>query len=342
MLYSMNWDTNKKELIVLNQRKLPATVEYLTKKTVEDVFWAIKNMEVRGAPLIGVVAAYGVVIGAKDASNDEEFIDSVKNSVERLKKSRPTAVNLFWALERMYKKALELEKEEIPLEEKKKLLEEEAKRIHNEDIEANKRIGELFIENKLIEDGDSILTHCNAGALATTKYGTATSAMYLAKELGWNIKVFADETRPYLQGARLTTTELKEAGIDVTLICDNMAGWVMKKGMINKIIVGADRIAANGDVANKIGTMSLAILAKKFNIPFYVAAPTSTIDLNCETGEDIPIEERDRKEVTDWFGIKIAPDNIGVFNPAFDVTPNEYITAIVTEKGIIKNPKRDL
>jgi len=342
MLYSMKWDTNEKKLIVLNQLKLPTTVEYLTKETVEDVFWTIKNMEVRGAPLIGVVAAYGVVMSVRDVKNEKEFVEAIKNSVEILKKSRPTAVNLFWALNRMYSKALELEKLDLPLSEKKALIEEEAKRIHNEDIESNKRIGELFIENKLISDGDVILTHCNAGALATTKYGTATSPIYLAKELGWKIKVFADETRPYLQGARLTSTELKEAGIDVTVICDNMAGWVMKNGMINKIIVGADRIAKNGDVANKIGTMSLAILAKKFNIPFYVAAPTSTIDLNCDSGDDIPIEERDRKEVINWFGIQIAPDNVGVFNPAFDVTPNEYITAIVTEKGIIKNPSRDL
>lgn len=342
MLFSLKWDTNEKKLIVLNQRNLPTIVEYLTKESVEDVFWAIKNMEVRGAPLIGVVAAYGVVISIRDVTNNKEFNDAVKNSVELLKKSRPTAINLFWALERMHKKALELEKLEISLEKKKELIEKEAKSIHNEDIESNKRIGELFIENKLISDGDTILTHCNAGALATTKYGTATSPMYLAKELGWKIKVFADETRPYLQGARLTSTELKEAGIDVTVICDNMAGWVMKNGMINKIIVGADRIAKNGDVANKIGTMSLAILAKEFNIPFYVAAPTSTIDMNCETGKDIPIEERNKKEVTEWFGIKIAPDDVGVFNPAFDVTPNEYITAIITEKGIIKIPIRDL
>ena len=342
MLDSMVWIEEEKKLKVLNQRKLPTEIEYLEKNTVDDVFWTIKNMEVRGAPLIGVVAAYGVVIAAKYAKDANDFLKKVELGVEKLKKSRPTAVNLFWALDRMKKKAIEIGKSGMSVSEMLEELEKEAKAIHEEDVTSNRKIGENFIKSGLVKDGDTILTHCNAGALATSKYGTATSPMYLAKEKGWNIKVFVDETRPYLQGARLTTFELFQAGIDVTLICDNMAGWVMRNKMIDKIIVGADRIARNGDVANKIGTMSLAVLANKFGIPLYVAAPTSTIDMNCKDGSEIPIEERSPEEITNWFGIRIAPEGINVFNPAFDVTPNELITAIVTEKGVIKVPEKDL
>ena len=222
---------------------------------------------------------------------------------------------------------------------KEKILEEEAIIIHEEDIEINKKIGENFLS--LLRDNMTILTHCNAGVLATTKYGTATSPMYLAKEQGWNIKVYADETRPYLQGARLTSYELHESGIDVTLICDNMAGVVMSQGKIDAVITGTDRVAANGDVANKIGTMSVAILAKHFGIPMYIAAPTPTVDMNCPSGKDIPIEERDRREITHWYGHQIAPEDVKVYNPAFDVTPHELITAIVTEKGVVTPPFKE-
>ncbi len=321
---------------VLNQVKLPAVSEYNPKKTIKDVFYAIKDMELRGAPLIGVAAGYGMSIGVKDLVEmpHEDFMNIVRKNGELLATSRPTAVNLFWAIDRMIAKADTLQ--EISVAEKKKILEREAIEIHKEDIEINRNIGENFMP--LLRDGMTILTHCNAGVLATTEYGTATSPMYLAKERGWDMKVYADETRPYLQGARLTSYELHMSGIDVTLICDNMAGVVMSQGKIDAVITGTDRVAANGDVANKIGTMSVAILAKYFGIPVYIAAPTPTIDMNCPTGENIPIEERDRREITHWYGHQIAPEGVKVYNPAFDVTPNELITAIVTEKGVVKAP----
>lgn len=324
---------------VLNQIKLPAVTEYNPKKTVADVFYAIKDMELRGAPLIGVAAAYGMYVGVKDLDemSHEEFMQIVRKNGEFLAKSRPTAVNLFWAIDRMIEKADALKDKSVA--EKKKILEEEAIKIHAEDIEINKNIGENFMP--LLRDGMTILTHCNAGVLATTKYGTATAPMYLAKERGWNLKVYADETRPYLQGARLTSYELYMSGIDVTLICDNMAGVVMSQGKIDAVITGTDRVAANGDVANKIGTMSVAILAKHFGIPMYIAAPTPTVDINCPTGKDIPIEERDRREITHWYGYQIAPEDVKVYNPAFDVTPHELITAIVTEKGVVKPPFKE-
>lgn len=324
---------------VLNQIKLPAVTEYNPKATVEDVFHAIRDMELRGAPLIGVAAGYGMYIGVKDLKemSHEEFMNAVRKNGEFLAKSRPTAVNLFWAIERMVEKADSLKDNTVA--EKKKILEEEAIKIHAEDIEINRNIGENFMP--LLRDGMTILTHCNAGVLATTKYGTATSPMYLAKERGWNIKVYADETRPYLQGARLTSYELHESGIDVTLICDNMAGVVMSQGKIDAVITGTDRVAANGDVANKIGTMSVAILAKHFGIPMYIAAPTPTIDMNTPTGKDIPIEERNPREITHWYGHQIAPEDVKVYNPAFDVTPHELITAIVTEKGVVSAPFKE-
>lgn len=323
-------------LNVLNQIKLPAVTEYNAKKTVEDVFYAIKDMELRGAPLIGIAAGYGMYIGVKDLDemSHEDFMAIVRKNGEFLAKSRPTAVNLFWAIDRMVEKADSLKGKSI--EEKKKALEEEANRIHQEDAEINRAIGENLLT--LLKDGMTILTHCNAGILATGQYGTATSPMYLAKERGCNLKVYADETRPYLQGARLTSYELHKAGIDVTLICDNMAGMVMSQGKIDAVITGTDRVAANGDVANKIGTMSVAILAKHFGIPVYIAAPSSTIDMKTPTGKDIPIEERDPCEVTYWYGKQIAPEDVKVYNPAFDVTPHELITAIVTDKGVVEPP----
>ena len=330
----LEWEDNI--LYVLNQIKLPAVTEYNPKKTVEDVFYAIKNMELRGAPLIGIAAGYGMVLGVKDLKDMDhrKFMEVVKKNGEILAKARPTGSNLFGTIKRMIEKAESLKDESM--ESKKKLLEAEAIKIHGEEDEINRIIGENLLT--LLKDGMTILTHCNAGSLATGYYGTATAPVYLAKERGWNIKVYADETRPYLQGARLTTYELAGAGIDVTLICDNMAGMVMSQGKIDAVIVGTDRVAANGDIANKIGTMSVAVLAKHFGIPFYIAAPSTTVDMNISTGSDIPIEERNPEEITNWYGKIIAPEGIKVYNPAFDVTPHGLITAIVTDRGIIYPP----
>ncbi len=323
-------------LYVLNQVKLPTVTEYNPKKTVEDVFFAIKNMELRGAPLIGIAAGYGMVLGIKDLGglDHNEFMKVVKRSGEMLAKARPTGSNLFGTIKRMTERAEALKDETI--ESRKKYFEAEAIKIHREEDAINRVIGENLLT--LLKDGMTILTHCNAGSLATGYYGTATAPVYLAKERGWNIGVYADETRPYLQGARLTTYELARAGIDVTLICDNMSGMVMSQGKIDAVIVGTDRVAANGDIANKIGTMSVAVLAKHFGVPFYIAAPSTTVDMNTLKGEDIPIEERNPDEITNWYERRIAPDGIKVYNPAFDVTPHDLITAIVTDKGIIYPP----
>lgn len=294
------------------------------------------RLKVRGAPAIGIAAAYGLYLAVRDihTENFDEFWNQVKRHSDYIASSRPTAVNLFWALKRMEKTVLENKDKKV--EQIKAALLNEANNIRNEDEAMCRAIGENGIT--LLRNGMTVLTHCNAGGLATAKYGTALSPIYLAKEKGWDIKVFVDETRPLLQGARLTTWELNQAGVDVTLICDNMAAMVMAKGWIDAVIVGCDRVAANGDTANKIGTYGVAVLAKAHNIPFYVAGPTSTIDMAAKTGDDIPIEERDEKEVTCGFGKRTAPEGIKVFNPAFDVTPNEYITAIITEKGIIRPP----
>ncbi|PFP23190.1 S-methyl-5-thioribose-1-phosphate isomerase [Bacillus sp. AFS073361] len=321
-------------LKILDQTKIPNITEFLETKKIEDAWDAIKQLKVRGAPAIGIAAAYGLVLGIKDApeSSFEEFYEHLQKQSDYLASSRPTAVNLFWALKRMNERALK--EKELPINQIKEALEEEAHNIRNEDEEVCRTIGKHALN--LLEDGMGILTHCNAGGIATARYGTALAPLYLAKEKGWDIKVFADETRPLLQGARLTAWELMQAGIDVTLITDNMAAMVMQKGWVQAVIVGCDRVAANGDVANKIGTYGVALLAKAHNIPFYVAAPTSTIDLDTKTGTDIPIEERDASEITDGFGKRTAPEGVKVFNPAFDVTPNELVTAIITEKGIIK------
>ncbi len=323
-------------LLVLNQLKLPATTEYNPKRTIQEVFHAIADMELRGAPLIGISAAYGMYLGIKDisAQNHDAFIKEMRKNAEYLSKSRPTAINLFWAIDRMVQKAQDLA--EKSTEEKKKTLEQEAILIHRQDEQNNQRIGENLLP--VLSSPATLLTHCNAGILATSRYGTATSAMYLAKQRGWDLTVYVDETRPYLQGARLTCYELLQAGINVVLICDNMAGSVIRQGKIDAVITGADRVAANGDTANKIGTMSLAVLAKHFDIPFYVAAPTSTIDMNISTGNQIPIEQRDPAEVTNWYGRQIAPHQVKVYNPAFDVTPHQLITAIATEKALVYPP----
>lgn len=336
-LISIKWEENN--LILLDQTLLPNKVVYEPFTSAEGVWDAIRVMKVRGAPAIGVAAAYGLYLGVMSASEASysEFSQEVREKSEYLATSRPTAVNLFWALERM--ETVVKENSSMTIQQLKARLLEEAKNIHKEDEEINRQIGEHAIT--LFEDKMGVLTHCNAGALATTKYGTATSPMYLAKEKGWDIKVYSDETRPRLQGSMLTALELERAGIDVTVITDNMAAMVMSQGKINAVIVGCDRVAANGDVANKIGTLGVSILAKYYNIPFYVAAPTPTIDLKTPTGKQIPIEERDSSEVINRFGHYSAPKEISVYNPAFDVTPNENITAIITEKGIIRAPYQE-
>lgn len=315
-------------LVLLDQTKLPNDIVYEAFTTVEGVWDAIVTMKVRGAPAIGVAAAYGVYLGVRDVTTNME--EEVQKHADYLATSRPTAVNLFWALDRM---------KAVKSDSLKEALLEEAKAIHKEDAAINRAIGENLLT--LLNDGMGILTHCNAGSLATSKYGTATAPMYLAKEKGWDFKVYADETRPRLQGSTLTALELSRAGIDVTVITDSMAGMVMSQGKIQAVIVGCDRVAANGDTANKIGTLGVSILAKHYGIPFYIAAPTPTIDLQTPTGDEIPIEERDKSEVIEGFGKLTAPADVNVYNPAFDVTPAEHITAIVTEKGIVRAPFKE-
>ncbi|MCG7405822.1 S-methyl-5-thioribose-1-phosphate isomerase [Paenibacillus sp. ACRRX] len=335
-LVSVRW-TEHYELELLDQRLLPTQIVMERLTEVSQVWHAIHDMVVRGAPAIGIAAAYGVVLGALNdkAASPLEWLKSVNTHADYLATSRPTAVNLFWALDRMRNRASQLMTvSNIAVASLNELLLEEAVLIHQEDEEVCRQIGEHALS--LFHDGMGVLTHCNAGGLATAKYGTALAPMYLAQERGIQLKVFADETRPVLQGARLTAFELQQAGIDVTLICDNMAAMVMQKGWVQAVIVGTDRVAANGDVANKIGTYGLAVLAKAHGIPFYVACPTSTIDLNTSSGELIPIEERHEREITEAFGSRTAPENIKVYNPAFDVTPNEYVTAIITEHGIVE------
>lgn len=333
-LQSVIWTGDKLDL--LDQRLLPEEIVYLPLTTSEDVWEAIRHLKVRGAPAIGIAAAYGVVLGSRDAATEGEWLADVKKHAEYLATSRPTAVNLFWALDRMKAAADRFSGEGLSLDGLKEALTNEAIAIQSEDEETNRLIGEHALG--LFKDDMGVLTHCNAGGLATAKYGTALAPFYLAKEQGMNIRVFADETRPVLQGARLTAFELQQAGVDVTLICDNMAGMVMSKGWVDAVIVGTDRVAANGDVANKIGTYSVAVLAKAHGIPFYVACPLSTIDLSTPTGAEIPIEERNAEEITEGFGKRTAPQGVKVFNPAFDVTPHEYVTAIITEKGIVTAP----
>jgi methylthioribose-1-phosphate isomerase len=323
-------------LWLLDQRRLPTETVYLELTRFEEVREAIRDLAVRGAPAIGIAAAYGLYLGVRNAPEADEtgFWRELRRVAERLSASRPTAVNLSWALQRMVRRAERMKGS--PLSEVKEALFQEAEAIRREDAEVCRRIGEYALS--LLEDGMGVLTHCNAGGLATAAYGTALAPLYLAQERGWRLKVFADETRPVLQGARLTAYELMQAGVDVTLICDNMAAAVMQRGWVQAVLVGTDRVAANGDVANKIGTYGLAVLARAHEIPFYVVAPTSSIDLETPTGEEIPIEERPVEEVTQGFGKRTAPEGVAVFNPAFDVTPAEYVTAIVTERGIIRPP----
>ncbi len=329
----MKWNGSALELI--DQRKLPHVEEYVKCQTSECVAKAIKDMIVRGAPAIGASAAFGYVLGAMENEKDLS-VAKMEEVKEKLANTRPTAVNLFWALKRMHSKFLEIHSQSKSAKQVVSLLNDEAEKIAQEDIEVNKRMGNYGQE--LFPEDVTVITHCNAGALATVDYGTAVGVIHAALDHGKTVHAFVDETRPYLQGARLTAWELLKLGVDTTLICDNMAGWVMKTRKVDAIIVGADRIAANGDTANKIGTYSLASLAKKHGVKVYVAAPLSTIDVSIKDGSEIPIEERSHEEVTHIQGVKIAPDDVKVYNPAFDVTDAEMIDAIITEKGVLRYP----
>jgi methylthioribose-1-phosphate isomerase len=331
------WEDNT--VVMIDQNALPLEEKYLVCRNYQEVVRAIKDLTIRGAPAIGVAAAMGIALGMHNIYpvTEAEFKRSFNDICAQFSQARPTARNLFWGIERMnrcFETALSSVNNNPEVI--KQSLIDEAIRICEEDISINRKIG--VNGRSLIQNGDNILTHCNAGALATAGYGTALGVVRAAWEEGKKIHVFVDETRPVLQGARLTAWELMKENIPATLITDNMAGFLMKQGKINKIIVGADRIAANGDAANKIGTYSLAVLARAHEIPFYIAAPLSTFDVTIKTGEDIPIEERNSDEVTTFRGIKTAPEGIPVYNPAFDVTPNDYITAIITEAGVAVPP----
>jgi methylthioribose-1-phosphate isomerase len=331
MARTIEWLDGK--LRILDQSRLPREQIFIDLDNYRDVVLAIKEMKVRGAPAIGVAAAYGIALGAAGikTANKDEFLAQLNQVMQAFAASRPTAVNLFQAINRI-KKAV---KGDSVAEIKNSLI-NEAKQIHEEEVTATKKLSQLGAE--LIKDGFTLLTHCNAGPLATAGYGTALGVIKAAKDQGKKLSVFVTETRPLFQGARLTTWELREEGIPVTLITDSMAGYFMKRGEIDCVIVGADRIAANGYTANKIGTYTLAVLANAHGIPFYVAAPTTTIDLSLTSGYQIPIEERSPEEVTHIQGVSIAPEGIRAANPAFDITPPSYITAIITEKGIIRAP----
>ena len=330
-------DDENSALVIIDQTKLPGKTEILNLHTGEEIWNAIYLLQVRGAPAIGVAAAMGIYLLAKKMPTDSfaSFYEEFKKQKDYLNSSRPTAVNLSWALNRMEQKVLSLK--ELPVAEIVGGLKKEAELMKEEDIAVCKQIGENGLT--LVKPGDGILTHCNAGQLATCKYGTATAPIYLGQERGYHFRVFADETRPLLQGARLTAYELLAAGVDVTLICDNMSATVMKKGWVNAVFVGCDRVAANGDTANKIGTSVVATVAKRYGVPVYICAPTSTIDLNTPTGDDIVIEERPAHEVTDmWYKEPMGPKGVKVFNPAFDVTDHELIAGIITENGIAYEP----
>ncbi len=337
MIKTVEWTSEGVRM--LDQRLLPTEEKYLILRSYEEVAEAIKQMVVRGAPAIGVSAAMGLALGASqsvgtavaDLEYDFDYMCEVMGA------TRPTAVNLFWAIERMRAALRRFKSETEDVKEIKQRLIAEARQIFDDDLKANRSLGKFGGE--LIPDNSTVLTHCNAGALATAgDYGTALGVIRGARDAGKRVAVIADETRPFLQGARLTAWELQKDEIPVTLITDNMAGHVMKQGKVDAVVVGADRIAANGDTANKIGTYMVAVLARQHDIPFYVAAPISTIDLACPSGEEIPIEERDTREVTHMHNHQLAPEGIGVQNPAFDVTPNEFIAAIITDKGVTRRP----
>ncbi len=337
MIIPVKW--SDEGVLMLDQRLLPTEEKWLTLKSYAEVADGIREMVVRGAPAIGVSAAYGVALGVKNfvGTNIADLEEEFDYIAEIMGKTRPTAVNLFWAIERMRRVFNRVKTDGKSISDIKQTLITEAKNIHDEDIESQRMIAEHG--GKLLADNSTVLTHCNAGALATGGvWGTALGVIRGAVNQGKTIAVIADETRPYLQGARLTAWELQKDNIPVTLITDSMSGHLMKKGRVQAVVVGSDRIAANGDVANKIGTYMVAVLAKQHNIPFYVAAPLSTVDLNCPTGEEIPIEERNIREVTHVQDIQLAPEGISVNNYAFDVTPNEFVDAIITEKGVARAP----
>lgn len=349
-------DDNDSAVVIIDQTRLPGNTEIIKLHTAQEIWDAIYLLKVRGAPAIGVAAAFGIYVLSKEIvkklqeqtvpeekkttedSDFEKFYEKFKEQKEYLNSSRPTAVNLSWALNRMEAVCLKAGREEKrSVREVLEILHKEAVEIKEEDIRVCKTIGEYGLS--LVKPGDGILTHCNAGQLATCKYGTATAPIYLGQERGYQFKVFADETRPLLQGARLTAYELHSAGVDVTLICDNMSAMVMKNGWVNAVFVGCDRVAANGDAANKIGTSVVAAVAKHYGVPFYICAPTSTIDYDTPMGNEIKIEQRPAEEVTEmWYKERMAPEGIKVFNPAFDVTDHSLITAIITEYGIARAP----
>ena len=327
-------------LKIIDQTKLPGKVEFLFLKELEEIRDAIYQLKVRGAPAIGIAAALGIYVVSYgiDVSGFAEFEAAFQVVRKRLASARPTAVNLFWALDRMAKVVGDNRDKSVGAV--KNLLKEEALKIREEDIASCRKIGEYGLS--LIKDGDGILTHCNAGRLAAVKYGTALAPVHLGRERGYKLKVYADETRPLLQGMRLSAFELSAAGVDTTVICDNMASQVMKNGWVQAVFAGCDRMAANGDACNKIGTSGLAILAKHYGIPFYICLPVSTVDTSIKTGADITIEERSPSEVTEmWYAKPMAPAGVKVFNPAFDVTEHGLITAIVTERGIIRPPYKE-
>lgn len=330
-------DEAEESLVIIDQTKLPGKIELLSLKTEQEIWDAIYLLKVRGAPAIGVAAAYGIYLLAKQIRTEDYdmFYQEFVKQKEYLDSSRPTAVNLSWALNRM--QGVVEHNSTCTVKEILGLLRKEAYEIQEEDIWVCRKIGEYGLT--LVKPGDGILTHCNAGQLATSKYGTATAPIYLGEEKGYHFKVFADETRPLLQGARLTAFELQSSGVDVTLICDNMSATVMKNGWVNAVFVGCDRVAANGDTANKIGTSVVAAVAKYYGVPVYICAPTSTIDMNTPSGAEIKIEQRPAEEVTEmWYKERMAPEGVKVFNPAFDVTDHELIAGIVTEYGIARAP----
>lgn len=336
-LKTIDWAEGK--VIIIDQTKLPTELMYLTVSTKEEMFTAIRELKVRGAPAIGIAGAFGCFIGIEhfpETASVEKFMDEFTKTTEYLCSSRPTAVNLFWAIERVKKKVerIAAETEVVPV--LKNTILEEAVAILEEDREMGRAIGEHGA--RLLEPVTTLLTHCNAGGLATAEYGTALAPVYIAAEQGKLFHVFVDETRPLLQGSRITAFELQKAGIPATLICDNMAATVLRSKKVGAVIVGADRITKNGDTANKIGTYGVALLAKVHNVPLYVAAPSSTFDVNLKTGAEIEIEQRGAEEVTCGFGKRTAPEDIAVFNPAFDVTPASLITSFITEKGILTPP----
>jgi methylthioribose-1-phosphate isomerase len=339
MLPTIEWKDNA--VVMIDQRKLPSAEIYVTCKTAAEVAKAIKTMVIRGAPAIGVAAAMGIALGMRrsTATGTKQFTTEFQKSCELMASTRPTAVNLFWAIERMKHVFAEAAQGGCSVDEIKQRLEAEAHRIHDNDVESCRAMGAHGAT--LVPQEARILTHCNAGALATAGYGTALGVIRAAAEQGKKIAVLADETRPFLQGARLTAWELLKDGIDTTVITDNMAGAMMRLGNVDLVVVGADRIAANGDVANKIGTYAVAVLAKEHGIPFYVAAPISTLDLATSDGSKIPIEERNDKEVTHVGSSRVTPEGARIRNPAFDVTPHKYVTAIITERGIARPPYTD-